>query len=108
VQVNEKESQLVRFESPSPETVQEAIDDLEMHTASQRAKLRVKRDSQAWFHFNLLDEQGKDAEIETSYMDLHLLAEELSEYMHDITVLSPPELSKALRSRFEAVANAHA
>ena len=108
VQVNEKDSELVRFESPSPEKVQEAIADLEMHTASQSAKLRIKRDSQAWFHFNLLDEQGKDAEIQISYMDLHLLAEELSEYMHDITVLSPPELSKALRSRFEAVANAHA
>lgn len=108
VQVNEKESELVRFEAPSPEAVQVAIEDLEAHTASQIAKLKVRRDSQAWFHFNLLDEQGKEAEIELSYMDLHLLAEELSEYVHDITVLSPNELSKALRTRFEAVANAHA
>ena len=51
---------------------------------------------------------GNDAEVQISYMDLHLLAEELSEYAHDITVLAPIELSKAIRTRFEAVANAHA
>jgi proteasome accessory factor B len=108
VQINEKDSELVRFEAPKREAVEAAIADLEAHTASQVAKLKVRRDSQAWFHFNLLDEQGNDAEIEISYMDLHLLAEELSEYALDISVLSPPELSKAIRTRFEAVANAHA
>ena len=108
VQVNEKDSELVLFAPPAPDLVQGAIEDLEAHTASQIAKLRVRRDSQAWFHFNLLDELGKDAEVSISYMDLHLLAEELSEYAHDITVVSPPELAKAIRNRFEAVANAHA
>jgi predicted DNA-binding transcriptional regulator YafY len=41
-------------------------------------------------------------------MDVHLLAEELSEYALDIKVLEPQELAKVIRSRFEAVANAHA
>jgi predicted DNA-binding transcriptional regulator YafY len=41
-------------------------------------------------------------------MDIHLLAEELSEYALDIKVISPHELDKVIRSRFEAVANAHA
>jgi len=108
VQINEKESELVRFEAPKSEDIQAAIEDLESHTASQIAKLKVRRDSQAWFHFNLGDEPGGDAEISFSYMDLHLLAEELSEYAHDITVLAPAELAKAIRNRFEAVANAHA
>lgn len=108
VQINEKDSELVRFEAPKHEVVQAAIDDLEAHTASQVARLKVKRDSQAWFHFNLMDEVGSDAEVQISFMDLHLLAEELSEYAHDITVLAPIELSKAIRTRFEAVANAHA
>jgi proteasome accessory factor B len=107
-QVNEKDSELVRFDAPDKAAVQAAIEDLEKHTASQIAKLRVQRDSQAWFHFHLDQELGKDAELEISYMDVHLLAEELSEYAHDITVISPSELSKAIRSRFEAVANAHA
>jgi proteasome accessory factor B len=108
VQINERDSELVRFPAPSPETVQAAIQDLEFHTASQIARLKVRRDSQAWFHFNLGNEKGQEAEVSISYMDVHLLAEELSEYAHDITVVSPPELGKAIRLRFEAVANAHA
>ena len=108
VQVNEKDSELVRFDAPTAEAIRAAIEDLEAHTASQFAKLKVRRDSQAWFHFNLGDEPGQDAEVTITYMDVHLLAEELSEYTHDITVVSPPELVKAIRSRFEAVANAHA
>jgi proteasome accessory factor B len=108
VQINERDSELVRYPAPSPETVQAAIQDLEFHTASQIARLKVRRDSQAWFHFNLGNEKGQEAEVSISYMDVHLLAEELSEYAHDITVVSPPELGKAIRLRFEAVANAHA
>jgi proteasome accessory factor B len=103
VQVNEKDS-----EAPTAEAIRAAIEDLEAHTASQVAKLKVRRDSQAWFHFNLGDEPGQDAEVTITYMDVHLLSEELSEYAHDITVVSPPELVKAIRSRFESVANAHA
>jgi proteasome accessory factor B len=108
VQVNEKESELVRFEAPEPDLIQAAIQDLEAHTKSQVAKLKIRKDSQAWFHFNLGDEPRGDAEVSITYMDLHLLAEELSEYAHDISVLAPPELAKAIRVRFEAVANAHA
>ena len=108
VQVNEKDSELVRFDAPQVEAIRAAIEDLEAHTSSQVAKLKVRRDSQAWFHFNLGEEPGQDAEVSISYMDVHLLAEELSEYAHDITVVSPPELAKAIRSRFEAVASAHA
>jgi proteasome accessory factor B len=107
-QVSDKESELVTFASPDPSQVEAALADLESHTQSQVATLRIRRDSQAWFHFHLDDQQGETAVVSISYMDVHLLAEELSEYALDIKVLEPQELAKVIRSRFEAVANAHA
>lgn len=107
-QVSEKESELVKFNAPDSALLAAALEDLQQHTAKQIATLRVRRDSQAWFHFHLDDQQGDFAEHSLAYMDVHLLAEELSEYALDIKVIGPPELAKALRSRFEAVANSHA
>jgi predicted DNA-binding transcriptional regulator YafY len=72
------------------------------------AKLRVKRDSQAWFHFHLEDQTGETADVSIAYMDVHLLAERLSEYAMDVKALEPQELARVMRSRFEAVASAHA
>jgi proteasome accessory factor B len=106
--INEKESELVHFAAPNQELVVEAIRDLEEHSARQIATLRVKKDSQAWFHFHLEDQSGETADVSISYMDIHLLAEELSEYALDIKVLGPVELDRVIRARFEAVANAHA
>ena len=106
--INEKDTELVHFAVPSADAVQAALVDLEQHTANQVATLRVKRDSQAWFHFHLDDHHGETADVSVSYMDLHLLAEELSEYALDIKVLGPQELDKVIRARFEAVASAHA
>ena len=107
-QINEKENELVRFALPDPELVAVAIKDLDEHTSKQVATLRVKRDTPAWFHFHLDDQSGDTADVSISFMDLHLLAEELSEYALDLKVLGPQELTKVIRSRFEAVANAHA
>jgi proteasome accessory factor B len=107
-QVNEKDVSLITFEAPASEIVAAAITDLEEHTANQVATLRVKKDTQAWFHFHLDDHAGETADVSISYMDLHLLAEELSEYALDLKVIAPQELAKVIRARFEAVANAHA
>jgi proteasome accessory factor B len=107
-QVNEKDSELVTFAAPEAEKIKAALEDLELHTASQIAVLRVKRDSQAWFHFHLDDQKGETADVSVAYMDIHLLAEELSEYALDVKVIGPQELSKVMRSRFEEVANSHA
>lgn len=106
--LDENEVGFVRFGSPATDAVQAALTDLDQHTASQVATLRVKRDSQAWFHFHLDDQPGETIDVSVSYMDLHLLAEELSEYALDIRVLGPQELDKVIRARFEAVASAHA
>ena len=107
-QINEKENELIRFALPDAELVSAAINDLDEHTSQQVATLRVKRDTPAWFHFHLDDQSGDTADVSISFMDLHLLAEELSEYALDLKVLGPQELTKVIRSRFEAVANAHA
>ncbi len=107
-QINEKDSAQVTFAAPSETEIEAAIADLESHTASQVATLRVKRDSLAWFHFHMDDQTSATAEVTFSYMDIDLLAEELSEYALDFKVVSPPELAKVIRSRFEAVASAHA
>jgi proteasome accessory factor B len=107
-QLSEKESELITFIAPDPSQVEAALADLESHTQSQVATLRIKRDSQAWFHFHLDDQRGETADVSISYMDVHLLAEELSEYALDLKVLEPQELAKVIRTRFEAVANAHA
>jgi proteasome accessory factor B len=106
--INEKESEIIHFSASDQALVAEAIRDLEEHSARQVATLRVKKDSQAWFHFHLEDQASETADVSLSYMDIHLLAEELSEYATDIKVLGPSELDKVIRARFEAVANAHA
>ncbi|MFM6966396.1 MAG: helix-turn-helix transcriptional regulator [Rhodoluna sp.] len=106
--ISDKDVDFVRFEAPATATIGAAIADLERHTANQVATLRVKRDSQAWFHFHMDDQQGDSADVAINFMDIHLLAEELSEYALDIKVVSPAELDKVIRARFEAVASAHA
>ena len=107
-QLSESESIARTFAEPSASQIDEAITDLASHTANQVATLRVRRDSQAWFHFHLDEQNGETADVSITYMDLDLLAEELSEYALDLRVLAPVELAKSIRSRFEAVANAHA
>ncbi|MEO0067340.1 MAG: hypothetical protein RJB63_465 [Actinomycetota bacterium] len=106
--VSEKETELVTFALPDQARVAAALQDLEAHTKNQVAKLRVKRDSQAWFHFHLEDQTGETADVSIAYMDVHLLAERLSEYAMDVKALEPQELARVMRSRFEAVASAHA
>ncbi|MFM6939680.1 MAG: helix-turn-helix transcriptional regulator, partial [Rhodoluna sp.] len=105
---NDKDADFIRFSAPEQSAIDAAIADLEQHTSNQVATLRVKKDSQAWFHFHLDDQPGESADVAITYMDIHLLAEELSEYALDIKVVSPVELDKVIRARFEAVASAHA
>ena len=103
-----KEEELeVSFEAPEPSRIATAIDDLAAFTANQTASLRVKRDSRAWFHFQL-DSKEPTSDIEFEYMDLHLLAEELRDFGSDIKVLRPKRLIEAVASGFETVASAHA
>jgi predicted DNA-binding transcriptional regulator YafY len=81
---------------------------LDQHIANNVAKLLVKRDSMAWFHFDLPTVGTSDAEeLEIQYMDLWLLADELRDYAGDFTVISPVELDEAIRHGYEKVAADH-
>jgi predicted DNA-binding transcriptional regulator YafY len=46
--------------------------------------------------------------FEASYMDIHLLAEELMEFVDHVEILSPPELAEILKVKLEAVRTSHA
>jgi predicted DNA-binding transcriptional regulator YafY len=97
------------FTKPSEELLQTAIDDLQNHIHKQICELRVKPDSQAWFHFRLDDSLSSASQtISFNYMDLALLAEELRDFAMDIEVLKPKELEDLVRAGFEKVASDHA
>jgi proteasome accessory factor B len=102
---SEVDIQDVTFEAPTKAEVDAAIEELEKHRSSRVAKLRVPTLSAAWFHFDLRADQEV---FEVSFMDLHLLAEELLEFVDHVEILSPPELSEVLKSKLEAVRDSHA
>jgi proteasome accessory factor B len=104
--LKENETEVV-FEAPEATRIEAAIQDLREFTASQIAVLRIKRDSRAWFHYQI-DSQEAFAEVELQYMDVHLLAEELRDFGADIKVLRPKPLIEAVTAGFEKVASAHA
>ena len=50
----------------------------------------------------VLDPPEADQELfEVSYMDIHLLAEELMEFVDHVEILSPPELAEILKVKLE-------
>lgn len=86
----------------------DAEKDLDQHIAKQVATLLIKRDSMAWFHFEVTTPgQSEEAEVSFHYMDLWLLAEELRDFAGDFRVVSPVELDQAVRAGFERVAAEH-
>jgi len=93
------------FDAPSKLEVSDAIAELERHRIASVAKIRVPNRSAAWFHFDLKPDQ---TEAELTYMDMHLLAEELLEFVDHVEVISPKELNDVLRAKLEAVRKAHA
>ena len=99
----------VNFTAPSDETMNSAVKELKEHIENQVCELKVRRDSQAWFHFHLDDEINTKQDVVTfNYMDVSLLAEELRDFALDIKVIHPRELADLIRSGFEKVASDHA
>ena len=103
--VSEIDIQDVSFEQVSNAEVAKALEDLELHKQSQVAKLRASIGSAAWFHFDLTAEQ---TEVEATFMDLHLSAEELMEFADEIQVLEPTELRDLIRQNLQRVRDLHA
>ncbi len=93
------------FEPPSKAEVNAAIAQLDQHRSSSIATIKVPTRSAAWFHFDLKPEQDV---LGLPVMDIHLLAEELMEFVDHIEVLSPPELADILKAKLEAVRDSHA
>ena len=102
---SEIDIQDVTFEPPSKTDIASALEELDKHRSASVAKLRIPGQSAAWFHFDLATDQ---ADFEISYMDVHLLAEELMEFVDHVEVVSPQELQDVLRSKLEAVRSTHA
>jgi proteasome accessory factor B len=100
----------IYFDQPDSISVQQSDDSLAEFISKNVAELRVKRDSQAWFHFQLDDEINSEeqATVRFEFMDLHLLAEELRDFALDIKVIQPKELDEAIKSGFAKVAADHA
>jgi proteasome accessory factor B len=103
--VSEIDIQDHTFEPPSRDEIQTSIDELETHKQSSVATLKTPVRSAAWFHFDLADNQDQ---FDLKYMDLHLLAEELMEFIDHIEVISPQDLKAVLTEKLEAVGLAHA
>jgi proteasome accessory factor B len=93
------------FEPPTKATVSKAIAELDQHRNSSIARLRIPSQSAAWFHFDLEPEQS---EVELTFMDIHLLAEELMEFVDHIEILSPLELREILVNNLQSVRISHA
>jgi proteasome accessory factor B len=103
--VSDVDIQDVSFEPPKNGEVAQALEELEKHKATQLAKIRVKPNSAAWFHFDLAT---NEVEFETNFMDLSLFAEELMEFVDEIEILQPLELADLVRENLLKVRKAHA
>ena len=94
------------FEPVAPNLIAQAKADLDQHTASQVATIRLVEGTAAW---TIFDPQGSGVvEHSFEFMDLHLLAEELRELGDSVEVLAPPALLDAIRKGLEKVVADHA
>ncbi|MFM6971981.1 MAG: helix-turn-helix transcriptional regulator [Rhodoluna sp.] len=103
------DEELITFKKPDAQRMHEAEQELWALIEDQIAQLRIVKDSPAWFHFHLDDSpEATDGLLSIHYMDVHLLAEELRDFVFDIQVVKPKELAQAIKSGFEKVAADHA
>lgn len=103
--ISDVDIQDVSFDPPQNGEVALALEQLQQHKDSQLAKIRVKPNSAAWFHFDLGQSQ---TEFETNFLDLSLFAEELMEFVDEIEVVSPTQLAELVRANLLKVRLAHA
>jgi proteasome accessory factor B len=96
------------FQKPDAADLASMQRELQEFTENNIAEIRIQRDSQAWFHYEMdLPGVADGDKLTKQFMDLHLLADELREYALEIEVLRPVELQQVIRSGFEKVASDH-
>lgn len=93
------------FDAPTSAEISDAVEQLQQHQSQSIARLRVPPLSAAWFHYDLQTDQ---TEFDLSYMDIHLLAEELLEYIDHIQVLSPQALIDVIDAKLTSLRQDHA
>lgn len=97
-----------QFETPAKSDIEAMKTELFEHAQSNVAVLRIRRDSHAWFHFEMdLAEQSEPGVLKRHFMDLHLLADQIREYVFDVEVLEPEELRDAVAAGLQKVASDH-
>lgn len=102
---SEVDIQDVTFDPVEPAAIEQALAELSELTSSQRARIKIKGNTAAAFHFQL---EPNQEDIEISYMDIYLLAEQLMEFVTEIEILQPTKLREIITSNLAAVAKAHA
>lgn len=96
------------FPRASANYAQQLEAELEQRTLFNRASVHVVPGSDAEIRLSTLaDVSVTGLEISFGYSDLELLADELSSYGDQLSVISPPELRDSIRSRFTAVLQLH-
>ena len=96
------------FKTASAAQLAEATRRLTEFTEGNVAVLKVEPKTEAWVHFELENHTGPDGEVVLTFMDLHLLAEQIRGFGRSVTVVSPPELADVIRRGLEKVVNQHA
>lgn len=96
------------FNPPKQAEVDAAVADLEKLAEKQVAVIKVEKNSEAWFRYELdLGTTSNSGKVELNYYDVHVLAEQLREYASQIEVLKPDELANLVIAGFQKVADQH-
>jgi proteasome accessory factor B len=101
-------SRVTMLAEPAPEVsaakMEAAEKDLAEFVQSQRVRLALEVDSEAWWHFGA----PQDNAVEITYMDRELLVEDLLELAGGLKVIEPKEIEDLLLEKLESVAVLHA
>jgi predicted DNA-binding transcriptional regulator YafY len=101
-------SRVTMLAEPAPEVsaakTEAAEKDLAEFVQSQRVRLALEVDSEAWWHFGA----PQDNAVEVTYMDRELLVEDLLELAGGLKVIEPKEIEDLLLEKLESVAVLHA
>jgi proteasome accessory factor B len=94
--------------APTAEVLEQASRELDELSQNQVAVLKIKPNTEAWFHFEMdLAANTIAGKVEIHYHDIYVLAEEIREYADQIQVVKPEALAQLVRAGFERVANQH-
>jgi proteasome accessory factor B len=96
------------FDKPDQSEIDKAVAALEDFAKGQVAVIKVKKNTEAWFRFELdLGANSSSGKVELNYYDKYVLAEQLREYGTQIEVLKPQDLAQLIQEGFQKVANQH-